>query len=77
MQLRSASVRPVCGMPGEVDPKAIRRAQAWALAQDDDGQFRFEEFADMVADGDAALLDDPDRELWSGAISLSKGTAWR
>ena len=54
MQLRSASVRPGCGLPGQVDAQAVGRAQPGTLADEHHGERGSEQRRHLIADGHAA-----------------------
>ena len=55
-QLRSASVRPRRGLPGEIGAEAVGRTEARPLANQHHHEARAQGFADRIADRDAALL---------------------
>jgi hypothetical protein len=48
------------GMPGDVGAEGVGRAEAGALADEDDGGVRVEGEADGIGEGDAGLLGEDD-----------------
>jgi len=55
------------GLPGDVDAKGVGRAEAGALADEQNGELCAEDEADLIADGYAGLGDDAG---WAEAILL-------
>ena len=48
------------GLPGEVDAERVWRAEAGTLADEERGELRVEELADVVGEGDACVCNDSD-----------------